>query len=159
MVDWRLMSAKQHHVKLSVEQRSHVEKLARSNKASIRERVRARILLAVDEAQPGGGQKDAEAAQATGSCAVTVAYVRQRFTRGGVEAALRHREQARRKLRKLDGQAEAHLVALVCGAPPTGCKRWSLHLLADQMVAAGFCENLSHETVRQTLKKTRSSRG
>ena len=153
------MSAKKHHVELTPEQRSHIEKLARSNKASIRERVRARILLAVDEGRPGGGQKDADAAKATGSCAVTVAFVRQRFVRRGLEATLHHREQARRKRRKLDGAAEAHLVALVCGAPPAGRKRWSLHLLADQMVAAGFCEDLSHETVRQTLKKTRSSPG
>ena len=153
------MSAKQHHVELSAEQRSQVEKIARSNKASIRERVRARILLAVDEAQPGGGQIDADAARAAGSNAVTVAYVRQRFVQRSLEAALYHREQVRRKPRKLDGAAEAHLVALVCGAPPEGRKRWSLHLLADQLVAAGFCEDLSHETVRQTLKKTRSSRG
>lgn len=153
------MSAKKHRVELSEEQRNHVEKLARSNKASIRERVRARILLAVDEALPGAGQKDGDAARAAGSSAVTVAYVRQRFVLQGLEAALHHREQARRKARKLDGQAEAHLVALVCGAPPAGRKRWSLHLLADQMVAGGFCEDLSHETVRQTLKKTCSSRG
>ena len=153
------MSAKKHHVALSAEQRSQVEKVARSNKASIRERVRARILLAVDTAQPGGGQKDADAAQMAGSNAVTVAFVRQRFVRRGLEATLHHREQARRKPRKLDGEAEAHLVALVCGAPPQGRKRWSLHLLADVMVAAGFCEDLSHETVRQTLKKTRSSPG
>ena len=121
--------------------------------------MRARILLAVDEEQPGGGQKDADAARLAGSNAVTVAFVRQRFVRRGLQATLHHREQVRRKARKLDGQAEAHLVALVCGAPPAGRKRWSLHLLADQMVAAGFCEALSHETVRQTLKKTRSSRG
>ena len=154
------MSAKKHRVELSAEQRRHVEKIARSNKASMRERVRARILLAVDEAQPGGGQKDQDAARAAGSGAVTAAYVRARFAKRGLEAALHHREQARRKPRKLDGQAEAHLVAMVCGAPPAGRKRWSLHLLADHLVAAGCCEEgLSHETVRQTLKKTCSSRG
>ena len=153
------MSAKKHRVELSAEQRSHVEKIVRSNKASIRERVRARLLLAVDEAQPGGGQKDEDAARSAGSCAVTAAYVRARFARKGLEAALHHAEQARRKPRKLDGEAEAHLVAVVCGAPPAGRKRWSLHLLADHLVAAGFCEDLSHETVRQTLKKTCSSRG
>ena len=110
------MSARKHHVELSAEQRSHVEKIARSNKASMRERVRARILLAVDETQPGGGQNDADATRTAGNCTVTVAYVRQRFACAGMDAALHHREQARRKARKLDGQAEAHLVALVCGA-------------------------------------------
>lgn len=154
------MSAKKHHVALSAEQRTQVEKMARSNKASIRERARARILLAVDTAQPGGGQKDAAAARMVGSCAVTVGYVRMRFAKEGLEAALHHREQARRKARKLDGAAEAHLVAMVCGAPPEGRKRWSLHLLADEMMAAGFCEDrISHETVRQTLKKMSSNRG
>lgn len=108
----------------------------------------------MDTAQTGGGQKDADAARIAASSAVTVAFVRQRFVRRGLEATLHHREQVRRKARKLDGAAAAHLVALVCGAPPVGRKRWSLHLLADQMVAAGFCEDgLSHETVRQTLKK------
>ena len=147
------MSAKKHHVELTPEQRSHVEKIARSNKASIRERARARILLAVDGAQPGGAQKDAAAARASGSCAVTVAYVRARFVLRGLEAALHHREQARRKARKLDGAAEAHLVALVCGAPPEGRKRWSLHLLAGRLIETGFVDSVSHESVRQTLKK------
>ena len=118
-----IMSATKHHVELTLEQRAHVEKLARSNKASIRERARARILLAVDEAQPGGGQKDADAAKATGGSVVTAAFVRQRFVRRGLEATLHHREKVRRKARKLDRVAEAHPVALVCGAPPQGMEK------------------------------------
>ena len=101
------MSAKKHHVTLSAEQRSQVEKMARSNQASIRER--ARILLAVDEAQPGGGQKDADAARTAGSCAVTVGYVRARFAEGGLEAALHHREQVRRKLDRRFPTADARI--------------------------------------------------
>jgi hypothetical protein len=59
----------------------------------------------------------------------------------------------------LDGDAEAHLVALVCGAPPQGRNRWSLHLLADRLVQAGYVDAVSHETVRQTLKKMPSNPG
>ncbi len=73
--------------------------------------------------------------------------------------ALHHAEQTRRKACKLDGRAEAHLVALTCSAPPDERKRWSLHLLGRQLVAAEVVDSISHETVRQTLKKISSSRG
>jgi hypothetical protein len=71
----------------------------------------------------------------------------------GLTGALHHAEQKRRKARRLDGRAEAHLVALTCSAPPDERKRWSLHLLAGKLVAAEVVDTVSHETVRQTLKK------
>ncbi len=73
--------------------------------------------------------------------------------------AVRRAEQKRRKARRLDGRAEAHLVALTCSAPPEDRKRWSLHLLGRKLVAAEVVDTVSHETVRQTLKKISSSRG
>lgn len=85
--------------------------------------------------------------------------MRRRFATGGVEAALHHKEQTHRKARVLDGKAEAFLIATVCSAPPDGQARWSLHLLADTVVQAGYCESVSHETVRQTLKKTNLNPG
>ena len=150
------MSAKQHFVRLNEEEREQVERAARSNKNSVRERQRARILLAVND--PAGGS-DAQVAAQVGTSALTVWRVRRRFAEGGLARALHHAEQKRRKACKLDGHAEAHLVALTCSAPPEERKRWSLHLLAGKLVEAKVVDAVSHETVRQTLKKTSSSRG
>ena len=147
------MPAKKHAVTLTKEQRLELERAARSNKRPLRERQRARILLAA-----ASGASDAAIAQSMGVHANTVANVRRRFVTAGTKA-VRRAEQKRRKARRLDGRAEAHLVALTCSAPPPERKRWSLHLLAGKLVAAEVVDTVSHETVRQTLKKMRSSRG
>lgn len=150
------MSAKQHFVRLDDEQREQVERAVRSTKNSPRERMRARILLAAnDEA----GLSDRQIAARVGASALTVWRVRRRFAEQGLKGALYHAEQKRRKVRRLDGRAEAHLVALTCSAPPEERKRWSLHLLGRKLVEAEVVESVSHETVRQTLKKMRSSLG
>ena len=150
------MSIKQHYVSLSEEERAQVERTVRSNKNSVRERVRARILLAASDS---AGLTDKQVAEQTGASGLTVWRVRKRFAERGLEGALHHTEQAKRKERRLDGRAEAHLVALVCSAPPEGRKVWSLHLLAGKLVAAEVVESVSHETVRQTLKKMSSNPG
>jgi hypothetical protein len=77
----------------------------------------------------------------------------------GLEAALERRKQRRQYLRKLDGDGEAHLIALACSKAPEGRSRWTLRLLADRMVALEYVEEISYQTVRRTLKKTRSSLG
>ena len=153
------MSAKQYVVTLTAPERAQLERAARSNKRSRRERVRARVLLGVDSAGGRAGWTDAQATQHTGASLNTVARVRQRFVLQGCAAALHHAEQPRRKARRLDGAAEAHLVALVCSAPPEGHKGWSLHLLAGRLIQAGYTDSVSHETVRQTLKKMRLNPG
>ncbi|MCH7591982.1 MAG: helix-turn-helix domain-containing protein [Planctomycetes bacterium] len=84
---------------------------------------------------------------------------RKRFVEEGFEAATVPRKSCRAYRRKLDGDDEAHLIALVCGAPPTGRRRWTLRLLADEMVALEYMDSLSYETVRGVLKKTNSSLG
>jgi transposase len=91
----------------------------------------------------------------------TVERVRRRFAEGGLAAALDRRPQPPRPAkRKLDGAAEAHLVAMVCSDPPDGRGRWTMQLLADRMVRLAYVgEPVSDETVRRCLKKTRSSRG
>ena len=150
------MSAKQHFVRLNDEERQQVERAVRSNKNSPRERLRARILLAASDP---AGLSDAQVAAQVEASPLTVWRVRKRFAEGGLKRALHHGEQKRRKARRLDGRAEAHLVALTCSVPPEERKRWSLHLLGRQLVAAEVVESVSHETVRQTLKKISSSRG
>lgn len=147
------MPAKIHHVTLTSEQRERVEIIARSYKHSERERRRARILLFADMKAGQLAVKDADISAQVGVCQPTVEQVRRRFAEHGLDAALFRKEQHNRKARLLDGAAEAFLVATTCSAPPDGQKRWSLHLLQDKMIAAGYCASVSHETIRQTLKK------
>ena len=89
----------------------------------------------------------------------TVGRVRRRCVEEGVEAALGRREQVNRRLKKLDGQGEAHLMAMACSQPPEGRAGWTLQLLADRLVRWEIVDSISTETVRQTLKKTNSSLG
>ena len=153
------MPAKLHHLILTPEQRQKVEIVARSYKHSERERKRARILLLADTASEEGACKDLQISQQIGVSTVTVEQVRCRFAQGGLEAALFRKEQQNRKARVLDGEAEAFLIATVCSAPPQGKARWSLHLLKDKLIAEGYADGVSHETVRQTLKKMNFSPG
>ena len=131
------MPAKKYHVTLSDEQRHQLEVIARSNKRSARERSRAKILLLADANQELGARTDESIAAHIGVCSLTVQQTRRRFAEGEVKSAVFRKVQAHRKPRKLDGDAEAFLIATVCSAPPTGSKRWSLHLLADKVVQAG----------------------
>ncbi len=153
------MPAKQYHVILDEAQRTRLEQVAHSNKRSQRERIRARILLLADAAQEGGGCQDEVICQKVHTSASTVVRVRQRFAQAGVEAALSHKPQGKRKARKLDGVGEAHLIALVCSAPPAGHKQWGLHLLRDKLIEMQVVASISHEAVRTTLKKMHLNRG
>ena len=114
---------------------------------------RALALLKADE-----GLADREAAEAVSISAATVARVRRRFVEEGLEAAINDRPRSGRE-RKLSGRQEAHLVAIACSNAPEGHVNWTLHLLADKVVAMEFAGSISLETVRQILKKTNSSRG
>lgn len=153
------MPAKQYHVLLDEEQRTRLEQAARSHKNSPRERTRARILLLADAAQESGADKDEVICEKARSSASTVVRVRQRFAQSGLEAALQHKPQAKRKARKLDGAGEAHLIALVCSAPPQGHKQWGLHLLKEKLIEMQVVDTISHEAVRSTLKKMHLNRG
>ena len=150
------MSAKKYHVSLTEAERDELTRWSKSQRHSERERKRARILLLADEAKEGGADKDADIAAQVKVSSPTVNRVRQRFVERGLEPSLRRKEQERRKARLLDGAGEAHLIALVCGAPPDGHKRWGLHLLKDTLIEQRVVDTISHEAVRQTLKKLRS---
>ena len=153
------MPAKKHHVVLSDIDRHKAEVIARSYKHSERERNRAKILLLADTSRPEAAANDAAIEQTVGVCNATVEAVRRRFAGGGFDAAVFRREQTHRKARVLDGAAEAFLIATVCSAPPDGHKRWSLVLLRDHLIGSEYVDAVSHETVRQTLKKMNSNRG
>ena len=156
------MSSKQHLVNLSTAERSDVAKLAQSNRASIREKTRARILLLADVSytrEQGASRTDAEIVTQVGCARLTVYNVRCRAVARGAVKSLRRGVQAQRKARKLDGRQEAQLVALTCSAPPAGQARWSLVLLREKLIELQVVEQIGLETIRTTLKKTRSSRG
>jgi hypothetical protein len=123
------MPARKYDVALSEEQRKKVEIVARSYKHSERERKRAKILLLTDTHREDGGLLDAAICAQVKVSDLTVGAVRRRFALKGLDAALYRQEQANRPTRKLDGKAEAFLIATTCSAPPDGQKRWTLHLL------------------------------
>lgn len=148
------MSNKRYHVTLEPGERQALEALTRRGRIDARKLKRARVLLLTDEAEAGPGVPDEEVAEAVGCGLRTVERVRQRFVEEGFERALDGKRLERVYERKLDGDGEAHLIALSCSSPPDGYGRWSLRLLADQMVELGYVDSVSHETVRQVLQKT-----
>lgn len=145
---------KVYRVTLSQAERKQLLEFVRKGKSSARRQTHAHILLQADETEAGLSRSDAKIHDALGVAISTIERVRQRFVKDGLEAALERRLPTRRYERLIDGAAEAHLIALVCGDPPDGYARWSMQLLADQMVILGHCDRLSRETVRRTLKKT-----
>ena len=146
---------KKYHVCLSDKQRGMLQDLIRSGEAPARRISRGRILLKVDENGPS--LTDDQAAEACEVCAGTVARVRRLFDTEGLRRALYRKKPDRNYDRKIEGEEEAHLIALACSEPPEGRKRWSLRLLADKMVELGHVEEVSYGTVRRALKKTSSS--
>jgi len=147
---------KKYIVSLTEAEREHLEKLARKGKAHARKLLYARILLKADADGPDQWT-DERIAKALEVSTATVARERRRFCEDGLEVALMPKKPGRPRRRVLDGRAEAHLIALSCSDPPEGMERWSMRLLADRMVELGHVGSVSYETVRRTLKKTRSS--
>ena len=153
------MPAKKYLVTLTQEERHQLQKIAQSNHHSVREKTRARILLLADTHGKDGSLKDAQIAGQLRCTSLTVSTVRQRATQRGALPSVKHKEQERRKARALDGEQEAHLVALTCSAAPQGRKHWTLQLLKDRLIQMEVVENIGMETIRRTLKKTNSNRG
>jgi len=148
------MSQKKYRVTLTEEERQDLEGLVNKGKAAARTITRARVLLKADASDDGPAWTDEQIQDALDIGAVTVYRVRQSFVEDGLQATLRPRKINREYQRKLDGDQEAHLIALACGKPPPGRARWTLRLLAERFVDLGHVEEISAETVRQTLKKT-----
>ncbi len=148
-----------YRVFLDERERAELRGLVGSGVASARMLTRARILLKADHGEGGPGWSDAAIAGALDVHPGTVQRVRRRFVEEGLEATLARKRPDRVYERALDGSREAHLVALACSAPPGGRARWTLRLLAGELVRLEVVEAVSHETVRRTLKNTSSGRG
>ena len=143
---------KKYIVRLSDEERQTCTDVVKKLKGTSQKVRRAHILLKADVEGPGWS--DAKIAEAFGCRSQTVENLRKRLVTEGFENALQGKpRQAPPNPPRLDGEGEAKLIAMRLGAPPAGYGRWTLHLLAEQLVALEVVESISHETVRQTLKK------
>ena len=149
--------SKKTRTELSDEERTELEQLLRSGTLRARTNTRARILLLSDRSQ-GQKRTDDEVAKAVMCCSGTVKNVRRRYLAGGLRRALDDKGWPGAKP-KLNGEIEAQLTMLACSDPPAGHARWTLRLLADQMVELGYVDAVSHVTIGEWLKKTRSSPG
>ena len=141
---------KTYKVELPQPERDHLENLVSTGVAKARKLTRARILLKADE-----DWTDDAISQALDAGMATVGRIRRKYAQGGLSNALNRKISSRQYEYKIDGKVEAHLVALVCGKAPEGYARWTLRLLADRLVRLEQVEigSVSHETVRQALKK------
>jgi transposase len=150
------MPKKIYIVELSKSERDHLENIVSTGTEKARKLTRARILLKADE-----GWTDPQIQAALDVSRPTVERVRHKYVTEGLTAALNRKQPDRDYQRKIDGRDEAHLIALVCGDPPEGYAKWSMRLLAERFVALEQVEveTVSHETVRQTLKKMNLSPG
>ena len=141
------MPAKKYIVKLTNEERQSLLELISRGEVRARTMKRAQILLKADE-----GLKDVDITSGLNTSRPTVERIRKRFVEGNVEKALYDAPRPGSKM-KLDGRAEAELIALACSDAPDGHEKWSLRMLADKLVALEIVDGISPETVRQYLKK------
>ncbi len=141
------MPAKKYIVELSDEEQADLQDLTSKGKQSARKIKRAQILLKADK-----GWKDKAIIEALNASRTMVERTRKRYVEGGLDKALNEDRRPGAK-RKLDGRGEAYLIALACSDAPDDHDHWALRLLADELVALGIIESISHETVRQVLKK------
>lgn len=151
-----------YRVQLAPEQRQRLEDLVSKGLAHARTIRHAHMLLLCDESPRGSAWSDQKVADALTCGIASVARIRRRFIEEGLEACLRVIKDRPGRPPKIDGAAEAHLIALACSEPPHGRERWSLRLLTHEFVRLGLEQSfldkpVTYETVRRTLKKTNSS--
>jgi hypothetical protein len=146
---------KRYRVTLTAAEREELKALVSKGTAKARRLAHARVLLQADESQGAPALADEAVAAAVSVSTRTVERVRRLFVEEGPEAALRtHVEGARKYATKFDGEQEARLIALACSEPPAGKSRWTLRMLAGELVELKVVDSVSHEAVRRALKKT-----
>jgi len=148
-----MSTRQQYRVELTSEERSQLQQIVtKGNTAGYRMKY-AHILLKADQGKNGPGWSDPKIAEAFG-CNISTAYrLRKRLVEDGFDAVLQHGNAGKHKQRRLDGKAEAHLIALACSKPPEGRQRWTVRLLADELVSLGIVDSCGKTTVHETLKK------
>lgn len=153
------MPKKKYIVSLTVSERKFLEQLTKKGKIAAYKMNHARILLKADINQKEGGWTDRHIGESLDIGHATIERVRQRFVEEGIESALSRREQKKRRSKIIDGEKEAYLIAIACSQTPCGKSNWTLQMLADKMVELNYVEQVSTETIRQTLKKTNLNLG
>jgi transposase len=144
---------KNYIVELTSEERSGLKDIFKAERMAAHKRRHAHILLKADQGPQGPAWKDADIANAFDCTIKSVERLRKRLVEHGLEAAMDHGNRGSYRPKKLDGVAEAHLIATACSSAPQGRNRWTVRLLAEQMVALGFVDSCSKSTVHNTLKK------
>lgn len=147
------MPAKKYIVRLSKEERKALTKLVKTGKAAAYKRQRAQILLKADANRLDGGLQDKDIAKSLDIGSRTIERTRQRLVEKGFQKVLERESYKSFRAPYLDGEQEAHLVALSCSEPPEGYNRWTLKLLAKEMMVLEYVDSVCPETVRKVLKK------
>jgi len=147
------MSAKKYIVRLSQSERQHLLRLVKTGRAAAYKRQRAQILLQADIGPEGPGLKDIDIVTLLDVSCRTVERARQGLVEVGLEKSLERKVRQRSRNPRLDGEQQAHLIALTCSEAPEGYQRWNLKLLAKRMVELGHVDSICPETIRQVLKK------
>ena len=150
---------KKYVVTLTAPERQQLQAMLSKGKAAARKLTHARILLKADASDGRPRVSDEEIAAQVMCGPATVERVRKQFVEDGLDASLSRRASSRVYARTLDGDGEAHVIALACQKPPEGRSRWTLRLLADRMVQLHYVDAVSKDTVARVLKKTSSSLG
>lgn len=148
---------KKHIVELTTEERSQLREIVKAPRMAAHKRRHAQMLLKLDQGVGGPGWSDAQVAQAFDCVPRSAERLRQRLVERGFEEALDHGNRGAYRVRRLDGKAEAHLIAMTRMEPPQGHRRWTVRLLADEMVTLGYVAQCGKTTVHDTLKKTNLS--
>lgn len=148
---------KQYRVELTSEERSQLQRILSKGKTTGYRMKYAHILLKADQGKDGPGWSDPKIAEAFDCNVSTVYRLRTRLVEEGFDAILCHGNTGKHKQRKLDGKAEAHLIALACSQPPKGRQRWTIRLLAEELVSLGIVDSCGKTTVHETLKKMNCS--
>ena len=152
----KTMRYKKYHVYLTEKEKEYLKQMVKKGSGRARQIQRAHILLKADVSE-GQGWTDQQIRETFHLARNTVSKIRKRFTEVGLEETVKRKHPDREYATRLDGEQEAHLVALACSAPPEGHARWTLRLLAERMVTLEYVDSLSYETVRQVLKKRAST--
>lgn len=146
-------------VKLTECQRKRLLEMVNTGKEKARMLTHARVLLQADASKSGPALKAKVIAKHLNIHERTVHRIRERFANEGLESALNRKAHSRHKPKRLDGDQEAQLIALCCGAKPEGRTSWTLDLLSDELVKLNIVAQVSRSTVRRVLKKTNLSLG
>ncbi len=144
---------KKYIVELTSEERSELKDIVKAERMAAHKRRHARILLKADQGPQGPAWKDADIANAFDCTIKSVERLRKRLVEHGLESAMDHGNRGAYRAKKLDGVAEAYLIATACSSAPEGRNRWTVRLLADEMVSSGIVDSCSKSTVHNTLKK------